>query len=765
MNGRFGVLVTALAMAAWPCAADTLELADGTKIENCYVRDEGTRLLVWSSMAEVGAGAREYPRSAIKGYKIERGEEWDRKPELPDLSVTYIEMNPKLAGLHGAVQYDDFGRPRIAGPAAFHAAAGTEARSTKEREAAGTEARPTERGDRPADESESGTEDPYLNPERVVEGVKLSYEPGEEITLTAHVKNLGFAESAPFNWAWLIDDRPVREGRCEQRLGEMEEMTFTLQWNWQQGRHYVTFTVDPEDDEIAIINNEIRDPLWGWGLVYIVNPGRVDAWHQFRSAYGTFSFEDFYRWHIDIMNRLFAGSVWPSAPDGIVARVRLDRIVYTEDTQNPDRVRLADDGLRYDQGAWTWVDQPQELSDGKWIQIDKQWRNQTEWSLPHELGHQLGLIDWYNLDYEGHADHLMPDNGEKIAHFMRHPVQMMHWHGPQVFGEADAGYLNATWDKPRGHFGDYLFAIPREVSLRITDINGQGLPNATVEVFQRGVLVPDDAVPVENEGVRYWPVVEDGKFGHPVSKRPVIAGRTDAAGVLRLPNRPVEPVRTLNGFQRGPNPFGNLNVVGQRGLMLVKVNYEGHTAAIARAADRLEDVVDSLRRINEMHADGAELSGARGDRRTDCYWLDVHQFNAAWFRGHRDAWELTLQTTFGSVDSPPPPREVNVERVDEHHVRVRWSAPEPAHEQQYLNRVIGYRVYRRIGNQGLNDRPWFPVATLGPAAREAVIDLRECPDDIYWYAKDTNRFGVTALGDCSMQSELIGVPLAKPAAP
>jgi hypothetical protein len=325
MNHRIATLFL-LSICA-PALADTLELADGTKIDNCYVRDEGTRLLVWSNLSEVGAAAREYPRSAIKSYKIERGDAWDRKPELPDLSVTYIEMTPKLAGLHGVVNYDAFGRPSIGGAAAL----------TKVEQ------------------------EPFLNPAKAVEGVKLRYEPGEEITLTAHVKNLGFAESAPFQYAWLIDEKPVEEGRSEQRLGEMEETTFTLKWKWQEGRHHVTFTVDPEDDEIAIINNEARDPLWGWGLVYVVNPGRAAAWHDFRSAYGTFSFEDFYRWHIDIMNRLFADSVWPSTPDGVHARVRLDRIVYSEDTHNPDRIRLSDDGLRYDQGAWVWVDQPDRM--------------------------------------------------------------------------------------------------------------------------------------------------------------------------------------------------------------------------------------------------------------------------------------------------------------------------------------------------------------------------------------------------------------------
>ncbi|MBU0637485.1 MAG: fibronectin type III domain-containing protein [Planctomycetes bacterium] len=683
--------MSAAAAIVWagdcPVAADSLELINGTTISNCYVRDEGVRLLVWMNLDEVGGPAKVYPRHLVKSYKIERADAWDANPALPDLSVTFIEVNPKLAGLHGRVHYDKWGRPRIAG------------------------------ADVLVDEGERG----YLHPEPAVKNLKLKYTPGEPVTLTAHVKNLGFKVAGPFSYRWQIDGEEVKQGHHTESLEEMLDAAFELPWKWQDGFHEVTFEIVTDQPEIAMINNSATDALWAWPFVYVVNTGRVASWHEFRSAYGTFSWEDFYRWHIDIMNVLFAASVYPSAPEGIKARVRLDRIIYTDDVAQAERELWSTDGLRYDQGVWIWRDQENELKDGQWIQTDHEWRNRTEWSLPHELGHQLGLTDWYALDYGGHEYHLMPDNGDKITHFMRHPITMMHWHGPQPYSEGDAGYLNTTIDKPRGYFGDHYFAIPQEIFLHVVDINGRGVGDARVEVFQRGVVVEADADPGEDRGVRYWPVVEDGNFDHPVSKQPVIVGTTDADGRLRLPNRPVNEVRTLNGFHRRPNPFGNINVVGQRGLLLVRVTK---------------------------------------DARPVHFWLEIHEVLSAWFRGQQERYTVVLKTPYGSLDSPPAPTKVSVTRVDEHTARVAWSPP-PVRDQHYLDRPLGYRVYRRIGSDGLNDRPWCPLATLGPEARTVTVDLRERIADIYWYSK-VNRFAVSTVGDCGVESELTEIVLPQP---
>jgi len=693
--GGLVVVGMVLGIGLW-ARADTVTLTDGRVIEHCFVRDEGIRLLVWEKMEDVGTPkALVIPRSQIKedgGVKLERTAEWDAHPALPDLSVTFIEMTPKRMGLHGCVDYDGYGRPVLGGSA---------------------------RGKAIQDLGEETA----MKPDEAAKNLKIKYTPGEEITLTAHVRNVGFKPAKGFKGVWRIDDQEVatQDGKA---LKEMEETTFEYKYRWQDGFHAVTFQVVTDQPEIATINNEAKDPLWGWGFWFCVTNGRCEAWHQVRSAAGTFCWEDYYRWHVDMMNTLFAASVYPSAPEGIKARVRLDRVIYCDDMEEGHRrvqaEQDANGGVLGAQGFWWW--QNDEDTNHKWNLPDPVGRNSTEWSLPHELGHQLGLTDWYFLDFAGDDDHTWPDTGEKITHFMSHAVTMMHWHGPQLWSEVDAGYFNMTWDKPRGHFGDYYFALPKDNYLQIEDVNGLSVPDATVEIYQRGTVVDPNTPGGEDQGVRYAAVVENGDFNHPLSKEPVIIGKTDENGMMHLPNRPVKEVVTFNGYHREPNPFGNINVVGERGVMLVKVSKDGRQAY---------------------------------------FFLEVYDFNVAWFRGHKDRFVMTLRAPFRSVSSPLPPRGVQARLGgwQNDKVLVTWVDPEVRHERQYLERVTGFRVYRRVGSDGMKDRPWFPVATVGPKVHEFEVDLkRDRLYDIDWYS-GTNRFAVSTIGEDGVESELAEVVL------
>ena len=695
MNRSFWLALAVLAASVFVVTslaqADTLELKDGTVLKDCFVRDEAIRYLVWEKMGDVGTpNMKVFPRSQVKEWKKARDEAaWNAHPNLPDLSVTFIEINPKLAGLHGVINYEDVtGRPVPKGAKTM-----------------------IDIGDRC-----------WTEPEEIVKNLKLKYRPGEEITLTAHVMNVGFATAEPFDYVWMIDDAVVKRGKCSESIKEMEEATFPLKYNWKEGMHSATFRIATDQPEIATINNQATDALWAFSYSFVVSKGKDQVWHAVRSAVGTFSFEDYYRWHVDLMNTIFAGSIWPSAPQGIKARVRLDRIIYCDgDPSEAQSALVQPDGLRYDQGNWTWGDSAEEIKTGKYQLPSFDWYTGTEWSLPHELGHQLGIADWYWIDYGGTEDHRWPDNGEIITHFELHPNQMMHWHGPNLHGEVDANYLNETWDKPRGYFADYYFAIPRENFIKVVDVNGIGVPYARIAIFQRGAEVDPAGAPIQDQGVTYFPIIEDGNFEKLASREPVIIGMTDSDGVMRLPNRPVTEVKTLNGYHRLPNPFGNMNVMGNRGELLVEVT-----------------------RYN----------------RPTYFMLEIYDYNVAWFRGQKDKFTMVLKTPYGSTSSPLAPTGVLAAPIenDRDHLRVTWSAPKVVREQQYLDRVIGYRVYRRIGSMTLNDRPWFAVATLGPNATEFIVDLKQMPEDIYWYS-GTNRFAVSSLGELSMESELVEAPI------
>ena len=83
------------------------------------------------------------------------------------------------------------------------------------------------------------------------------------------------------------------------------------------------------------------------------------------------------------MNAAFIRSIYPSAPDGVEERVRLDKIIITPTAPSTD---WSEDG-------------------GFFISVDDRFGNayydpETDVSgaLIHELTHQLGIIDMYNLD-------------------------------------------------------------------------------------------------------------------------------------------------------------------------------------------------------------------------------------------------------------------------------------------------------------------------------------------------------------------------------
>jgi hypothetical protein len=678
-----------LALLLCPClaAADTVTFVDGRTLTGVYVKDEGIRLKIWKSFAEVGRPPAIYPRSQIASFRIERGDHWDVQPPLPDLTLTFIEITPKLAGLHGVVDYDVFGRPSLRpGPAI----------------------------------RDLGPEGRFHATRRQVDQLKLEYRPGETITMTANVRNLGFAPAPPFSYEWLINGQVIASGRHARTVPAGAFLQFTRRWQWQDGRNTVTFRIRPGGPEISSINDEGTDALWAMPFTFGVNRGRVEAWRRARTAFGTFSFEDFYRWHIDIMNLLLAESKYPSAPQGSLARVRLDRIVYLDDVPNvhemTDRAVRGPDGIRMDQGGWTWQDEQDARRE--WQPATREWRNQTEWSLPHELGHQLGLIDWYNSDYPGDPDFRMADNSDMIGHFMTFPNQMMHWHGPHLFGEVDVANLNFALGKPRGYYGEYTWAVPRENFVQVLDVNNEPLAGATVEIFQRGTRIDPQGQGGEQSGVHWAAVVEDGDRPPRLSATPVIWGALDSDGRMRLPNRPTMPARTLTGYKRRDNPFGNSDVVGPRHIMLMRVTMGG---------------------------------------RSEHFWLELFQFNVRWFRGERERATFVFRSPFGSADSPPPPVSVAVARLEGDRARVTW-APGPVRDQHYLDWIIGYRVYRRVTSDGLDTRPWMPVATLGVGAREFVVNLRELPSEHWWNSR-AERFAVSALGYSGRQSELVEVLL------
>ncbi|MBI4881804.1 MAG: hypothetical protein HY812_19405 [Planctomycetes bacterium] len=697
-------LILLLGAAARAAVADEVVLRDGTRLTDCLARDEGTRVLVWCTLADFPGTFQAHSWSDVQELRIERGPEFDAHAELQDLSVTHIEVEPRLPGLHGIYDYDETGavrlRPRLELPhLPGHVDPERAARAI------------VDLGDAA-----------LLRPEEATASLELAYRAGQRITLRAHVVNTGFVAARPFQYVFEIDRQEIGRGRAAQRLGVLERAAFEQDWAWQEGEHTVAFRVLPGAEEIASCNDERSEALWAWPFFFAVGRARLEYAHGRRNTLGSFSFEDYYQWHLDLMNELLRRSVYPSQPQGIRARVRLDRILYLDECgsgpetdQAIDRALVGADGLGRHQGGWVWRDSEEERA-GAWPEPFGQFFGAvTEWSLPHELGHQLGLVDLYGFDYHGADAITGRESGPlRTAHFFRHPRVMMHWHGPHLFSESSAAYLNRTWNRPRGIYGEYLFETPERVLLLVLDANSRPLPNASVRLYQRGARVDRERAPVQEEGVLWRHVLEDGDFPSRLDPVPVIEGTTDAEGRMLLPNRPVRAVRTLNGYERRPNPFGNINVVGQRGLMLVEV--------------------------------------VSGDRR-DTFWLELIDLNLACARGHAGLYVETLKTGFPSADSPPPPHGARLETADGARFAVVWDGPRDQAVHQQPHR---YQVCRRVASEGLNFEPWECLATLGADARRLEVGrLEDLADRPAWFT-DYRRvaFAVSTLNERGVTSGL-----------
>ncbi len=172
-----------------------------------------------------------------------------------------------------------------------------------------------------------------------------------------------------------------------------------------------------------------------------------------------------------------------------------------------------------------------------------------DFGLLHEMGHQLGLIDLYQLDTPGSINQVSGLPYTAVDCLMRTCAPFL--------SEHSAGAMELWLHKAHGYFGQYMYSTPDQVRMRFLGTTGQPLANATVKMYQRierpgvGVLIPNEI-----------------KF----------QGTTNAQGEITLPNVPINAQlapTTFAGDTLKPNPFGYIAVVGPNGVLHFKIEHQG----------------------------------------------------------------------------------------------------------------------------------------------------------------------------------------------
>ena len=398
-------------------------------------------------------------------------------------------------------------------------------------------------------------------------GIKRWPDPGENVELIAHVWNFGDTTSGPFEFEWKRDDRTLMTGRhAGLESGEHIELALTLEWPGEADNPAITFAVDTQNqvEELIEDNNAVVDWIKGYTVGFYFS---AEAYESFRlsSRQGRLiqSPEDWVHYNIAHLNGLLAR-------EGLEDRVRAELLWITEEENLHSRhdLRWYMDGWW---GLWHVKHSPYTLK-------TYEERPSTHWALLHELMHQLGVIDIYNMHLKPNQV-MVPDAnrlGEKAGcgeaywqyewECFRFPddiEDLMSSSLRPYFGPHTAGGLRSNSGHRRGFYGEYLYDTPEQTAVRVVDQHGNPMPDVTLRFYQLELI--------------YQPHLQRSR--QIVDDIPEFEVTSNESGLAVLPNRGYTGIVTATGHQLRPNPFGVVDVVGLNGLFLIEMegtctNYE-----------------------------------------------------------------------------------------------------------------------------------------------------------------------------------------------
>ena len=523
------------------------------------------------------------------------------------------------------------------------------------------------------------------------EGEKRFPDPGEFVTFTAHVVNQGAIVVAGRSYTWSLDGVDQESSELAS-LAAGESADVSWSWPWQTGAHTVTLQVAADQGEPKA-NNRLDSRTDAHYLEILVHPYFVDAFAQVQNFTGTYSFADWLQAQVVQMNQRLAAAAFAATPGGIPDRVRIDVITPTVDVGGDTVLGQ----LAYD-GRWTfrternYKDTPVDEARQSALNYAQAFAHGIDWGLIHELTHQLGIIDLYQLN-------VSPSAGNEVEDQDGLPLLAGHlWPYPDLMGGDDVRPYDGTHYSPhtarglvsnsayrRGYFGEYLYDLPDEVWVRALDNQGQPAAVVTVTAYQSKRNV--------------------------VGSTPVFTGVTSAGGDFRLPDRPVSPgVTTATGHTLRPNPFGAIDVVGRNGQLLLRLN--------------------------------------KGDQETYA-WLTITDLNKAAWSGET-AVTVTIPGPFPNSEVTPPAPRLQV-RTSGNSAHLTWQPVAGAETYNlyqgvwpdyYPLRPLASGLSATQYSSLLSSAARFAVTAVGPGGTEsgfsnvARAELLYAPRGLVWLSGD-----------------------------
>lgn len=480
-------------------------------------------LILWIISLAIMFSSAKMVFTAEEYVKIGIDNEWNQpRPDKADLSVVYIKRLPRYPGNQSTYKH--------------------------------------------IDEGEGGYLGDLLPPIITNKDAKKNPQAGDEVTFYAYVKNKGPVTVQSYDWHWLIDGRDVKSG-IAGAIKLNEQHVYELKWKWQDGAHFVSFEVDRRRllDEITRNNNFVADQTNALAFHFFVEESVYKWFDTVKNGLGSYCWEDWAQLQVREMNRMFRDSIYPSTPNGIEERVRLDEVTIIPDGwgdkggthtpfvktpvnyDNPEFVNANEkkpgtvgfgNGTGGTDGVWGFtVDLLKPDADGLHFYTKvTRWLTGPEWPLHHELGHQLGRADHYLVPISPEKNKAVPGMGYPCPQFFR---DSMMFSGNYAHDE-NIGRNRKKWDSTYRFYDEYTSrGFNRDKGVRRGMFGEYSIDVPTKNTF---TFVDEQGTPLAEANVSLHRVIGHGYTNGTVSDKPAYTGKTDKDGSWML-TKPVYDIQ------------------------------------------------------------------------------------------------------------------------------------------------------------------------------------------------------------------------------
>lgn len=372
------------------------------------------------------------------------------------------------------------------------------------------------------------------------EGLPL---PGQRVTWRGHVANWG-PQPVQALCEWRLNGQLVATQKVTIPPSTHRDPSTEVDWGWRHNpaRHDLTLTVRPvvpiaeriaRNNTLTIQTDAITVGLWVERTLW--DHMRT---HQHRlPTLDANSFEGWAQRMVRRWNQMFKEAVFPAYPEGILERVRLDKVTLVPDfalplagglpSNNPDRRDKTVDmtwGMETGEVGQDQLVPGQNVPEGHWWSPERAIRALKDGSVIarrvdppfwvglgyiHELNHARYLVDSYGFNV--HSD--PGDDTSKWSIQVRDDQGFIKWRylalqGDMIHSQKHVGNMGGDYwrfsefeamcfERVRGRrarggnynspttIGEFLQEIPKVVRLRFVDrATGRPLSHAGVRVFQ-----------------------------------------------------------------------------------------------------------------------------------------------------------------------------------------------------------------------------------------------------------------------------------------